>query len=102
MGSCNGGKIRITQFQLDCTSVQIAFAQTSSYHLRKPHQGAFQLGYVCRVLAECVLVADGLWVCRFANLVFEPAASIHTLRFARQRQSPFAEAFFQKCGSESL
>src|SRR5258708_36816257 len=48
-----------------------------------------------------MFVADGLGIGVGSDFTIEPAAGIFTARFARQRQSPFPEAFLEESLVES-
>src|SRR5438270_9558840 len=76
-------------------------AESSARHLREARQRGFERGRFSSVLIESMLMADGFGIAALANLFIEPAAGIFATRFAGQRQSPFAETFFQ-IGSASL
>src|SRR5690242_20045339 len=95
MGACNGAEIRVTQLQLHGSCSKVLLAQPSSHHFAEPQQSGFKLLQVARVLAKCMLMADGLSLPVLPDLPFKPAAGVFTTGFARQRRAPFAEIVLQ-------
>src|SRR5438094_3491854 len=96
MSACDGGEVFIAQLELDGTRLQGTIAQTATHHLRKTHQGRFQLLGIGRIFIVGMFVADRLGISIGPHFAVEPAAGIFAARFARQCQSPLSETLFEE------
>ena len=95
MGSRDGSEVLVAQFQLNGARVQVRFPQAPPHHLGEPHQSRLKLVSIGRVFVISMFVADRFRFGVGADFGIEPSAGILSARFACQRQSPFAEPFFE-------
>ena len=70
-------------------------AEPPRNHLREPHQHGVERRCAAGVDGKRMLMADRFWAA-LADLLIEPASGILSARFARQRETPLAEALFEE------
>src|SRR5579871_1913442 len=92
MGSGNRREIFVSEFQLNCSGVEICFAQSSTNHLGEAHQGGFELGDVGGIFVVSVLMADRLRIKISADFGIKPPSGVFAASFASKSEPPFAKA----------